>query len=133
MTQRDGKSEQLWASKFMELLANMIYERRETSMYEKIKQLARRSALGIMFESIAHVKLTQSTKDFDLSPLHKKNARNPNIDKVSCNFGKPVVRLRSIVDIGGVPQGSYGLPITSLRTSHHYLTFTVILCISHTP
>ena len=79
-------------------------------MYEEIKQLAGRSALGNLFESIAHVKLTQSTKDFDLTPLHKKNAWNPSKDEVSCNFGK---RLRSIVDIGGIPQGSYGLPVTS--------------------
>jgi hypothetical protein len=48
----------MWASKFMEVLASVIYEQKEPSMYEAVAELLGNAALGTFFECISHRKLT---------------------------------------------------------------------------
>jgi hypothetical protein len=110
---RDGIGNSVWASKFMEFLASVIFDKKELSMHEEIKRIAGESGLGIMFENIAHSQLTCSDMDFDVKPLHKRNSKNVIRDAILMNFHIPVLHLRNIDDIGILLPEKYGLPITS--------------------
>ena len=113
MMHRDDGMVSIWASKFMEVLASTIYEEKEISMYEEVKKLAGKGGFGNVFELIAHRKLSSCSEDFEMIPLHKKGARNVSREPVSFNFHQPVVQLRSVEDIGKLPQHCYGLPVVS--------------------
>jgi hypothetical protein len=112
MRHRDAEQQDIWASKFMEILASKIYEKREASMFAEIEKLIGSSGVGNFFESISHIQLTTSTTSFNLKPLFKRGAKGVCRDPVSFKFPKHVVRLRNVEDISQLPNNSYGLPVT---------------------
>jgi hypothetical protein len=112
MRHRNSDGTSLWASKFMEILASKIYEKREASMFAEIEKLVGSSGVGNFFESVSHVQLTTSKTSFNLLSLHKKFARNAP-QNLSFKFPERVLRLRQVEDIAGLPIGTYGLPVVS--------------------
>lgn len=111
MRHRDVDGNAMWASKFMEILASKIYEKRETSMYDEIEKLIGSSGVGNFFESISHVQLTTSATSFNLIPLHKRGTRGVCRDLVPFEFPEHVERLRNIAGISDLPDNTYGLPV----------------------
>lgn len=109
--QQDGEA--LWASKFMEILGSIILDKKETTMYNAIKNLIGNSGFGQVFENIAHMKLTSSKASYSVKPLHKKGARNVSSDPIQFQFPSTVVRLRSVDDVHNLRNDTYGLPVTS--------------------
>jgi hypothetical protein len=110
MRHRDEWMTPMWASKFMEVLASVIYEDEEASMYEAVAELVGNAALGTFFECIAHRKLT-SDRSFELQPLYKKGTRGVSRTPIVLDLSdKHVVALHSIDDIRELPADSYGLP-----------------------
>ena len=103
----------IWASKFMEVLGCTIFETKETYMYDLVARIFGNAGLGNAFEVAAHRKLSTSAENFELIPLHKKGARNVSREPVSFNFRLPVLKIRSVDDIGQLACNSYGLPVIS--------------------
>ena len=112
MRHREANGDAMWASKFMEVLAIEIYEKRETSMYAEIEKLVGPSGVGNLFESISHAQLSTSKTGFNLIPLHRKGARGVSRVPVSFTFPEHVARLRNVEDISHLSNQSYGLPVT---------------------
>lgn len=113
MRHRDKNMTPLWASKFMKVLASIIYEKKEASMYDAVAQLVGNAALGHFFEEFAHRKLTSSTETFTLTPLYPKHQKNVSRESVTLDLrGKTIAFLRDVNDISDLPENSYGLPVT---------------------
>jgi hypothetical protein len=115
MRHRDKDMMPLWASKFMEVLASVIHETKEASMYDAVAQLVGTAGLGHFFECCAHRKLTTSTETFALKPLYPKGERNVlREESVQLDLsGKNIVALRDVSGISDLLENSYGLPVTS--------------------
>ena len=59
----------------------------------------------VWFESVGHVKLTQTNKTFS-AKIPKKGGRK----RLDLNFHVPIVHIRTIDDIDSLPNNTYGLP-----------------------
>ncbi len=109
MRHRDDGLHPMWASKFMECLASVVFVQKEASMYNAVKDLVGTSGLGMFFECIAHRKLT-ANKIFMMTPLHPKNKRNVSRETVRLDLrGVKVLPLRTDDAIGTMPAKSYGI------------------------
>ena len=107
----DDGTHKVLASKFMQLLAAEIYESRTGDIIKELETIFGRSGMGNAFESTGHRKLVQSTQPFMLKPLISSSfVKNiPSIEEAL--FNRPVVRFKSIEDIVGLGDGTYGLPL----------------------
>jgi hypothetical protein len=112
MRHRNEDNTIIWASKLMEVLAGRILERRDTSVYDALKSMLGASAVGLMFESLGHRKLSTSKSNYLLKPLlPATNTSHVQSGNVSMNFNRPRELLRSIEDISRLSNDSYGLPL----------------------
>eukprot|EP01036_Dinobryon_divergens_P042387 gene42387-56320_t len=78
----------------------------EASLWNELTKLIGGSGEGLWFEAVGHMKLTQTNKTFSAKGL-KKGGRK----RLELNFHVPTVIIRTIDDIGTLPNNTYGLPI----------------------
>jgi len=100
-----------WASKYMEWLATAIVDRRTTDVYEELNRIITSSGVGFLFESIGHRKLLMNTADVLLKPLFASKP-DEELHFETARFNLSVVRFKTIDEIGSLPDGTYGLPMT---------------------
>jgi hypothetical protein len=100
-----------WASKYMEWLATAIVDRRTTDVYEELNRIITSSGVGFLFESIGHRKLLMNIADVLLKPLFASKP-DEELHFETARFNLSVVRFKTIDEIGSLPDGTYGLPMT---------------------
>jgi hypothetical protein len=105
---------EIWASKFIEVLAGVITRELETEISVKLKSIFLEYGMGNAFESFGHKILTSNKSEYTIRALttsKKRRKENNYNDKV--NFNLPIMLIRNISDVGNLPNGCYGLPIFS--------------------
>lgn len=109
MLERRSKT---WASTFMEWLAAAIIDERTADVVDELEQIIGKSGIGNLFEALSHRKLTKSAVSFLLKPLLASlPPAKPEFEVAEFNL--PIVRFKTIEEIGNLPDGSYGLPMNS--------------------
>jgi hypothetical protein len=101
-----------WASIYMKWLATAIVEYRSTDVYEELSRIITRLGVGFMFEAMGHRKLLMSTVDYLLKLLFASRPPGAPLFETA-RFSLSVVRFKTIDEIRGLPDGTYGLPMTS--------------------
>ena len=110
MIHKTAGGKNIWASKFMEVLAGIIMENREADVLEELRIIIGRSGFGNLFESIGHRKLTTRPTKYFLKPLFAPRAKRNRKTEEKC-FQGHIALIRSIPDILRLPDGAYGLPL----------------------
>eukprot|EP01035_Chromulina_nebulosa_P030054 gene30054-39913_t len=95
-----------YSSTFLKLLAGQMRDVVEASLWNELTKLIGGSGEGLWFEAVGHMKLTQTNKTFSAKSL-KKGGRK----RLELNFHVPKFFIRTIDDIGTLPNNTYGLPI----------------------
>ena len=103
----DGAS--FWASKFMEELAAISFDREEITVIKALRDFVGAGGYGNSFEQLGHRKLTTAQQLYVLKPLKPAKSR-ANVQELHVSFNKPVVLLRTMDDVSLLPDGCYGLP-----------------------
>ena len=86
-------------------------DRRTTDVYEELNRIITSSGVGFLFESMGHRKLLMNTADVLLKPLFaSRPAKELHFE--TARFSLSVVRFKTIDEIGSLPDGTYGLPMT---------------------
>ena len=99
-----------WASKFMKLLAAAIVDDRTADLVDELEQVIGKAGVGNLFEAVGHRKLMRSTLPFLLKPLSETlSPIKPAFE--SAIFNLPLVRFKTVANIGNLPNGTYGLPM----------------------
>jgi hypothetical protein len=114
MTIVGNEIKEIWASKFIEVLAGVITRELETEISVKLKSIFLEYGMGNAFESFGHKILTSNKSEYTIRALttsKKRKKENNYNDKV--NFNLPIMLIRNISDVGNLPNGCYGLPIFS--------------------
>ena len=106
--QPDGSK--VWASKFMEWLAAAIIDNRVADIVEELELVIGNGGVGSLFEAVGHRKLLRSTVRFRLKPLSASLPPTKPAFEVA-RFNLPLVRFKTVDDIGNLPDRSYGLPM----------------------
>jgi hypothetical protein len=101
-----------WASVFMGLLAAAILDNRLADIVDELEQAIGKAGLGCLFEVVGHRKLLKSKHLITLKPLSATMpASKPEFPRA--RFRLPLVRFKTVADIGNLPDGTYGLPMDS--------------------
>ena len=81
-------------------------ENMAVSLWDELNKLLGGGGKGLIFETLGHMKLTQSNKECMAKPLRKRGRK---VVKLKFNLNK--VLTRSVDDIAALEDGCYGLPI----------------------
>lgn len=95
-----------FSSTFLKLVAGVLSEKMEASLWEALTRLVGGSGKGLFFEAVGHMKLTQTDKEYT-SRILKKGGRKTFTRK----FNFPKVLIRCVDDILGLSDNCYGIPL----------------------
>lgn len=95
-----------FSSVFLKLLAGNMRNKVDARLWEALRELMGATGEGLMFESIGHLKLTQSTEAFQAKKLLKGGRK-----LLTMKFNVPTTLIRSVDDLVGVQAKRYLLPL----------------------
>lgn len=101
-----------FSSTFLKLIAGRMNESMGTSLWNELGRLVGGGGQGLFFESLGHMKLTQTDREFTACRLQRPNEKKHKTEQVvKMKFNVPKVLIRSAADIVDLPDSRYGLPI----------------------
>lgn len=102
-----------WATTAMKMIAGVIIEdeNHNAGLAQLLKSMLGNSAMGVMFESLAHKKFMNSEFDLQIRKLTSQSRSEAEIEAV--RVGYPTIIIRDVADIAQLPVERYGLPLYS--------------------